>query len=398
MGVEPPQRWLVPFYVNVLAIQVVIFVLRPTAVYRAIELDVPTVWLGALGASFAVVPLILAVPSGQATDRFGERRVMIAGATLTTVACVAFWLFAENVWWLLAACMCLGMGHLGCVVGQQALVANRTQPSRYDVAFGRYAFAASAGQTAGPLVIVLFADDRAIPDTGAIFGWSTAACLVLLVSSRLAPRSGQSDPRSMPGSGSTRQLMRRPGMLRALMVSSIVLAAVDITLIYLPVLGTERGISAGVVGILLAARAATSMVSRFFLGQLATRLGRQRLLTGSIGIAAVSTALVAVPTPMWVLVLAVALLGLGLGCGQPLTMSWLAESAPPGLRGRAMSLRLTGNRLGQVLVPSLVGTLAVAAGAAGVFWLTALGLASVGVASRGVQRAGGQPDGPLAPS
>ena len=53
--------------------QVVTFVLRPTTAYRAIELDVPAAWLGALTASFAVVPLLLAVPSGQATDRFGER-------------------------------------------------------------------------------------------------------------------------------------------------------------------------------------------------------------------------------------------------------------------------------------------------------------------------------------
>ncbi|WP_170231862.1 hypothetical protein [Saccharothrix saharensis] len=33
----------------------------------------------------------------------------------------------------------------------------------------------------------------------------------------------------------------------------------------------------------------------------------------------------------------------------------VAEATPPGLRGRAMSLRLTGNRLGQVLVPGAAG-------------------------------------------
>src|SRR3712207_7633358 len=70
--------------------QVVTFVLRPTTAYRAIELDVPTAWLGALTASFAVVPLLLAVPSGQATDRFGERRVMLAGGVLLLLSAVLF--------------------------------------------------------------------------------------------------------------------------------------------------------------------------------------------------------------------------------------------------------------------------------------------------------------------
>ena len=58
--------WLVPFFANTVLVQAVTFVLRPTAIYRALELDVPAQWLGALGASFAVVPLLLAVPSGQA--------------------------------------------------------------------------------------------------------------------------------------------------------------------------------------------------------------------------------------------------------------------------------------------------------------------------------------------
>src|ERR687890_297667 len=93
-------------------------------------------------------------------------------------------------------------------------------------------------------------------------------------------------------------------------------------------------------------------------------------------------ATVAVPMPVAGTVVLVVLLGLGLGVGQPLTMSWLAESAPAGLRGRAMSLRLTGNRLGQVLIPSAVGAVAAGAGSAGVLWVTAGALARVATASR----------------
>ena len=44
--------------------QVAIFVLRPMTAYRAVELDVPAAGLGALTASFAVVPRLPALPSG----------------------------------------------------------------------------------------------------------------------------------------------------------------------------------------------------------------------------------------------------------------------------------------------------------------------------------------------
>ena len=366
--------------------QAVTFVLRPTAIYRAIELDVPGQWLGALGASFALVPLILAVPSGQAVDRFGERRVMLVGAVLTIGAALGFTMLDSSVWGLLCASVLLGTGHLCSVVGQQAMVANRTRRSAYDAAFGHYTFAASAGQALGPGLIVLFGGAAAIPDTHTIFTWTVVISGVLLLISFGLPHTTPSTPSERNEHGSIRTLLRRPGLIRALTVSCVVLAAVDISLVYLPLLGTERGIAAGVVGALLAVRAVASMASRFFLGRLAAFLGRGRLLTWSIATAAVGMTLVAVPMPVWLMFLVVAGLGLGLGAGQPLTMAWLAEATPPGLRGRAMSLRLTGNRLGQVVVPSLAGLVALGAGAAGVLWLTAGALVAVGAISRNLNR------------
>jgi MFS family permease len=61
--------------------QVITFMLRPTAAYRALELGIPTMWLGVLSASFALAPLVLAIPTGRVVDRFGERGVMVAGAS-----------------------------------------------------------------------------------------------------------------------------------------------------------------------------------------------------------------------------------------------------------------------------------------------------------------------------
>ncbi len=356
--------------------------LRPTAIYRAIELDVPAQWLGAIGASFALVPLLLAVPTGFASDRFGERRVMLVGSLLTVAASGMFVMLGDAVWGLLAACIVLGTGHLCSVVGQQALVANRTRSERYDTAFGRYTFAASAGQAVGPGLIVVFGGAASIPDVDSIFVWSLGLSCALMALTVPLPSGPAVRRERAEEAGSIQTLLRRPGLVQALTVSCVVLAAVDISLVYLPVLGIERDLASWVVGVLLSARAAASMVSRFFLGRLSGWLGRGRLLTTSIALAAGSLALLPLPFPPWALIVIVVIAGLGLGAGQPLTMSWLAEATPPGLRGRAMSLRLTGNRLGQVVVPTMAGLLAAGAGAAGVLWLTAAALAAVGMTSR----------------
>ena len=75
----------------------------------------------------------------------------------------------------------------------------------------------------------------------------------------------------------------------------------------------------------------------------------------------------------------VGIAGLALGAGQPLTMSWLAETAPTGYRGTAMSLRLMANRVGQVALPGAIGLVAAGAGVTGVLGVTAAGLVTAGV-------------------
>ncbi|HEX7308899.1 MFS transporter [Lentzea sp.] len=376
------RRLLVRLIVNSVLAQVITFVLRPAVTYRAIELDVPGGWLGALAASFAVVPLVLALPSGQATDRFGERRVMIAGAVLMTASAAVLVLAGSTPAGLAAGIVVLGTGHLLCVVGQQAAVANAAPPEKFDTAFGYYTFAASLGQALGPGLIMLAGGGRPVPDTGVLFAGSIAIGLVLTLSALFIRMPARPSGAREQEAGGMRTLVRLPGLPRALLVSCVVLAAVDITLVYLPALGTDHGLTAGFVGLLLTLRAVASMTSRFFLGKLVTVLDRQRLMVITTVLSAVTMAALAVPLPPVVMACLVVGLGLGLGVGQPLTMAWLAHSTPPGLRGRAMSLRLTGNRLGQVVLPSAVGALAVSAGAAGVLVATAAALAAVAALAR----------------
>ena len=92
-------------------IQAVTFLVRPAATYRALELDVPPFALGVLAASYAVFPLLLALPIGGLVDRLGERRLMAIGAAVV-LGCSAFLLF----WGTSVAALVAGLWH-GVVLG-----------------------------------------------------------------------------------------------------------------------------------------------------------------------------------------------------------------------------------------------------------------------------------------
>ncbi|MCD4849402.1 MFS transporter [Arthrobacter sp. AK01] len=368
-------------------IQAVTFLVRPATTYRALELDVPGFALGLLAASYAVFPLLLALPIGGLVDRLGERRLMAIGAAVV-LGCSAFLLFwGTSVPALVAGTALLGAGQLACVVGQQAVVANNAASSRLDSAFGYLTFAASLGQALGPLAISVVGGASVRPNTQAIFLLAAAMSLVMflttfVISSKVS--RGRRTPKGGP-KGSAVSLLRTPGVVRALATSATVLAVVDLTVVYLPALGAERGLTAATVGLLLTVRAVFSMVSRLGLGSMSRKLGRMKLLILSLAISTAALGVAAIPMPEWLLFVVMAFLGLGLGIGQPLTMSWLSAQAPEGQRGRALALRLAGNRVGQVVLPSVIGVVAVGLGAAGVFLASAVAVGGTMLLLRGVR-------------
>lgn len=384
---ELGRRSATALLVHSALIQAVTFLVRPAATYRALELDVPGFALGLLAASYAVFPLLLAVPTGSLVDRLGERRLMATGSAVV-LACSAFLLlWGSSITALVIGTALLGAGQLACVVGQQAVVANNAASSRMDSAFGYLTFAASLGQALGPLAISLVGGATVRPDTQAIFLLSVVMSLVLFATTFLvsAQVGGGKKAVAAVGRGSAVSLLKAPGVARALATSATVLAVVDLTMVYLPALGADRGLTAATVGAMLTVRAVFSMVSRLLLGRVSRRIGRMRLLVVSLVLSTVALAVAAVPMPAGLLFVVMALLGLGLGIGQPLTMSWLSAQAPAGQRGRALALRLAGNRVGQVVLPSAIGGVAAGLGAGGVFLASAAVVGGTLLLLRGVQ-------------
>ena len=218
------------------------------------------------------------------------------------------------------------------------------------------------------------------------------AALLLAVGVGLR-RGGGTRVRSAAPAGGVRDLLRVPGLPAAVVASLVAVSAVDVLAVYLPALGTERGLAASTVGLLLVLRALATMASRSLLAAAVARVGRSRLLMGGAVCAGTALVVLALPVPVPVLVLAVVVAGVGLGVGQPLTMSWVTLLAPERQRATAVSLRLTGNRLGQAVVPVVVGSAAGGLGAGGV--LATTGTLLAGRDRR--RRRGGSP-GPARPS
>src|SRR3546814_9388081 len=117
----------------------------------------------------------------------------------------------------------------------------------------------------------------------------------------------------------------------------VIFSAIYLLTIYLPLSGSERGLSAGSVGGLLALRAGASIASLLLYGRLIALLGRGTLLVASMLMAGGGTAMLLFTTDPLVIAAGMIAAGFGLGIGAPLTLAWVAEIAPLGVRSTALS-------------------------------------------------------------
>ena len=147
---------------------------------------------------------------------------------------------------------------------------------------------------------------------------------------------------------------------------------------HLPAYAETVGIPVRTVGFLLAVHGLASVLVRLAMGRLLLRFPRPGLLAVSMIVSAAGLATLPFVTWLPGLYTIMIVTGLGLGLCQPITVSWVAGQVAPEVRGMAMSVRLAGNRLGQVAVPLGVSTIAGAAGVAAAFIAPATILAAGG--------------------
>ena len=348
-----------------------IYVIRPMMTYRALELDATASTIGFIAAIYALFPVLLALTFGRMVGKVGEGRFVIFGTIFIGVS-AAILLFADSLTILAIGAALSGLAHLACMVGGQTMVALKSPTDKYEEHFGRYTFSASLGQMLGPILATLVAGS-----TGVIPKSTSAAFALALALSALAMVpviSWRNDAPTVVArkeeTGTLRaasNLLQKPGMFAAVFMSLAISSTADILVVFLPLYGNENQFSAFSIGVIISIRAATSMASRFFLGRLSARYSTKQLLVTSNAISVVACAAMAFAPNPWVLGAIVFVAGFSLGVGQPLTMSLISQLTVPEERALAVSTRLTGNRLGQFVIPAGAGLLAAGSGTGAVF-------------------------------
>lgn len=386
-GREPEERvdWLSlsPFLLHAMLIQFILSLTRVTTSYRVIELDLPLVWYGLISSGYALLPIFLAVPLGRYIDRGNDARAIWIGSGLLVAAGLGFCFVATSAVPILLLTVLSGIGHLFLMAGHQIYSVRCAGPIGREAVFGNYMVALAMGQMCGSLTISWMAQGQVVPPTSMLFVLALLiAAAAFALSFAIRPEVISLTDFAPPPVSGVAEILRVPGLAVVLLASVVTVSAIDLLIAYLPLLAVERNITAGQVGILLTIRAMATIAARIFHSRALRLLGRASATLVSMLAGAVGFWILAAPVPVELMYAGMVMLGMGMGLAVTLCLSNVVDVAPVHARGMAMTLRLTGNRIGQFIVPFGAGVVASSTGAGGILFIIGLSVAASGLAVR----------------
>jgi MFS family permease len=338
--------------------------------------------VGLVLSLLTVIPILFALSWGRWVDRVGVRRPMLIGITAVLTAMVIGWAFPRlETLFIVSPLAGSGFFLYHIAAGQAAAMIGRPEDRVKN--FSLLALAFSTANFIGP-TISGFAIDT-IGHDNAMLVLSVGALIdvvVLALCKSDVPRHENSGAQHEKRNVS--ELLRIPGFRLVFLVSGVLSVTWDLFSFVIPIHGSQLGLSATMIGIILGTFGSAVFVVRLLLPLVAHRMDEWRMLIAAMLISGAT--LIAFPLVHGIpLLMALSfLLGVGLGGTQPFIMALLYDKAPAGRGAEVLSMRTWLINVSQTGVPLAFGAVGAILGMLPVFLVMGASLLTAGwLAARG---------------
>jgi MFS family permease len=341
----------------------------------ALNLGADPFAVGILAGTSLALPLLLSWQVGRLSDRFGSRLPLMVGSAGGALGMLAPY-FMPGLPALYLAAVMNGLLFACCSVSLQNLVGLLSPPRDHSRNFSNFSLMASAANFLGPL-IAGFSIDLSGYGVACLYLvlLALAPIVMLAIWGNLLPGGSH----NASPAGSVRDMLAGSGLWRVMATSSLVVTGVVLFQFYIPIYGHSIGLSASVIGVVLAIFPGAAFVVRMFLPRMISLFGEDKLLAYAFFMGAAGLLLVPFFQSAVTLGLISFAFGIGMGCGQPITIMMTFSGSEKGRSGEALGLRITANHLARMIAPVVFGMIGSAFGVFPVFFANALMLASGGV-------------------
>jgi ACDE family multidrug resistance protein len=315
--------------------------------------------IGLSVAAYWISRILMEIPSGFVSQRFGYYRSMAVGLALNVVGTALSGLADNPLQFVLARAL-MGIGAPLFFAVATTFVLNIFDAERRGGAMGIFQGiefgGAIVGSTFSGYVVSLF-------DFRASFLFSAGLILLALVLVVVPPHVRSQSGRMSASSSLSLSVMREVFWNRSLLiVSSATFAefimSTGVLMTVFPLYASESlGISLTNIGLLMGSRSVGFVFAMFTMGAVSDRVGRKPVLLFGVGATAVLIAVVSVVSAFTGLVVIIFLLGITTGAIWIVCPVLAAEAVEPHQRGAAIGTYRTFFDLGSILGPIVMSAL-----------------------------------------
>lgn len=351
-------------------------IISPVLPLYAQSFGVGTAMIGLTITVFGAARLLVNLPAGFLSERYGRRLLLFGGPAVTALGSLAGG-FAPTFGWLIASRFVAGAGSAMYMTGAMILLTDITTDENRGRMMSLYQGSLLAGVSMGPAIGGFVAEGFGL--AAPFFFVAALATLAMLWSFGRMPETGAVRRGAAPAGPPAKEgpvaaeeqpdqtarqsvvsLLARPDFLLVSMLTlSIFLTRTGGRLTLLPLVGENRlGLSPGALGLVFTMMTVLNLGVLMPAGTMIDRLGRKAVIVPSALVTGAALVLFAVAGNVWLFVLAGVIHGIGTGIVGPAPAAYAADIAPPGMRGVTMGLFRTFGDSGFVIGPVLLGSLA----------------------------------------
>jgi len=362
-------------------------VIAPVLPLFAEALGVGAAVIGLTLSFFALARLMLNVPLGLLSDRYGRRLLLISGPLVTAAGMYGSG-FAGDIVQLLAWRFIAGAGSAMYMTGAQIYLADISTPENRGRFIGTNQGALLLGTAIGPAIggiVAEFWGLRApfhVVGTMALFATVYAYLRIPETKHLIAPPPPEAE--RAPGEKAPRRawvelLFSRDFMAVAWVTLAIFFTRTAARFTIMPLMATARlGMTAGSLGVLFSVMAVVNTVLILPAAVVADRWGRKAAIIPSGLLAAASLLVIGASSTMALFVAGALMLSVATALAGPAPAAYAADISPPHLRGLGMGMYRSSGDIGFVIGPPLLGAIA---DATSYGWAMAVNAALLAVAS-----------------
>jgi len=328
-------------------------IISPILPQYALSFSIPVALVGWAISAFALARVVMDIPAGFLSDRFGRKKNMILGLVLIILSSIAAGL-AGNYTWLILARIVGGIGsalYMTSATTWVAQVSAGKSRGRYMSLYTGLVFAGTAfGPTVGGYTAAHFGLNAPF-FAYAVLGFAGLIATLPLKETADASRAERS---GMSIKDILSVLSNGPFMLVNCAVLALFFLRVGVRSTLVPLYASlNLGLSEERIGILLTVAAVATAVSTFPSGWLSDRVGRKRPMMACLFLSGIAVLLVPWQGSLAGLMGIMGFYGLATGL-QGSMAAWPADVAPKDRLGTSMGAYRVMGDIGMVLGPITV--------------------------------------------